>query len=52
VNGQLSVKAVAVACGYDDPNYFAKVFRRAYAISPSEFRTNGMYAAPFAQRED
>ncbi len=45
VGGQLSVKAVASACGFDDPNYFAKVFRRVFAISPTQFRTNGMYAA-------
>lgn len=49
VNGQLSVKAVAIACGFEDPNYFAKVFRRVYAISPSEFRTTGMYAAPYVE---
>lgn len=45
VNGQLSVKAISSACGFADPNYFAKVFRRTFAISPSEFRTTGMYAA-------
>jgi AraC-like DNA-binding protein len=45
VNGQLSVKAISSACGFEDPNYFAKVFRRTFAISPSEFRTTGMYAA-------
>lgn len=45
VNGHLSVKAIANACGFADPNYFAKAFRRTFAISPSEFRTTGMYAA-------
>jgi len=45
VNGQLSIKAIASACGFADPNYFAKVFRRTFSISPSEFRTTGMYAA-------
>ena len=45
VTGQLGIKAIANACGFDDPNYFAKVFRRTFAISPSEFRTTGMYAA-------
>jgi AraC-like DNA-binding protein len=43
--GQLSIKAISSACGFDDPNYFAKVFRRTFAISPSQFRTTGMYAA-------
>lgn len=45
INGELSIKAVSTVCGFDDPNYFAKVFRRSYAISPSAFRTNGMYSA-------
>ena len=45
VTGQLGVKAISSACGFEDPNYFAKVFRRTFAISPSEFRTTGMYAA-------
>ncbi|GLS17488.1 AraC family transcriptional regulator [Labrys miyagiensis] len=45
VNGQLSIKAIASTCGFADPNYFAKAFRRTFAISPSEFRTTGMYAA-------
>lgn len=44
VNGQLSVKEIASACGFEDPNYFAKAFRRTYGTSPSEFRTTGMYA--------
>ncbi|WP_245443576.1 AraC family transcriptional regulator [Labrys okinawensis] len=45
INAQLSIKAIASACGFVDPNYFAKAFRRTFAISPSEFRTTGMYAA-------
>ncbi|MCW6508274.1 AraC family transcriptional regulator [Lichenifustis flavocetrariae] len=36
---------VAKACGFDDPNYFAKVFRRTFGISPTEFRTTGMYSS-------
>jgi len=35
--GNTSVKAVSAACGYSDPNYFAKAFRRTYKLSPSEF---------------
>jgi AraC-like DNA-binding protein len=41
---QLPVKEVSHACGFDDPNYFAKVFRRYFGTSPTEFRTTGMYA--------
>ena len=33
-----SVKEIGVAVGYEDPNYFAKVFRKAYGMSPSEYR--------------
>ena len=40
-----SVKEVAVATGFGDSNYFAKVFRRVYGASPTEFRTTGMYAS-------
>lgn len=38
------VKEISGACGFEDPNYFAKVFRRFFGISPTEFRTTGMYA--------
>lgn len=40
----VSVKEVAVLTGFEDPNYFAKVFRRVFGTSPTEFRTTGMYA--------
>lgn len=43
VNGGISVKEVATLTGFADPNYFAKVFRRFFGASPSEFRTTGMY---------
>ena len=39
------VKEIAGMCGFEDPNYFAKVFRRFFGTSPTEFRTTGMYAA-------
>lgn len=41
----LSVKEVAIMSGFDDPNYFAKVFRRYFGASPTEFRTTGMYSS-------
>ena len=41
----LPVKEIALLCGFDDPNYFAKVFRRFFGTSPTEFRTTGMYSA-------
>jgi AraC-like DNA-binding protein len=36
--------------GFDDPNYFAKAFRRAFAASPSEYRQTGV-GAPAAAGE-
>jgi AraC-like DNA-binding protein len=40
----LPVKEISPLCGFDEPNYFAKVFRRFFGTSPTEFRTTGMYA--------
>jgi AraC-like DNA-binding protein len=34
----LSVKEVAVRCGFEDPYYFSKVFRRIDGLPPSHFR--------------
>lgn len=44
-HANMPIKSIAPLCGFDDPNYFAKTFRRFYGISPTEFRTTGMYAA-------
>lgn len=41
----LPVKEVSVMCGFEDANYFAKVFRKTYGTTPTEFRTTGMYAS-------
>ena len=43
-NSRVSVKGIAISCGFTDPNYFSKVFRRFFGASPTEFRTTGMYA--------
>ena len=37
------VKTVAFRCGYHDPNYFAKAFRRCLGVSPTEFRRHRMF---------
>lgn len=34
----VSVKEIGTRVGYADSNYFARVFKRMYGISPSEFR--------------
>jgi AraC-like DNA-binding protein len=33
-----SIAAVASSCGYSDPRYFARVFRRALGVTPSQYR--------------
>jgi AraC-like DNA-binding protein len=38
----LPVKEISILAGFSDPNYFAKVFRRYFGTSPTEFRTMGM----------
>jgi AraC-like DNA-binding protein len=43
-NRELPVKEIAALCGIPDNNYFSKVFRRTYDISPTDFRETGMYA--------
>ncbi len=37
-NPKYSIKEVCVMCGYSDPNYFSRIFRKYEGISPSEFR--------------
>lgn len=34
----IPIKDVCDACGYDDPRYFAKVFKKHTGMTPSEFR--------------
>jgi AraC-like DNA-binding protein len=37
--GSHTVKRVAEECGFGDANYFCKVFRRSFGVSPGAFRT-------------
>jgi len=39
-HSDMSVKEIAVACGFSDPNYFTKVFRKATGRSPVQFRAD------------
>ena len=36
-----SIARVAFACGFNDSNYFAVVFRKAFGVTPSEYRLSG-----------
>jgi AraC-like DNA-binding protein len=40
LEGAYSVREVAYRCGYDDPNYFSKIFRHYEGMSPQEYRAN------------
>ena len=45
------IKTIALRCGFTDPNYFAKVFRRTFGLSPRAFRATGMLnEAPLGAR--
>ncbi len=35
-----SIAQIAESCGYLDPLYFSKVFKKHYGVSPSEYRAN------------
>ncbi len=39
-NRSLSVSEIAYTCGYEDPGYFCKLFKRMYGKSPGIFRLN------------
>lgn len=36
---ELSIKEVTAAVGYNDQNYFSRIFRNKYGITPTEFRS-------------
>lgn len=38
----LSIKEISRAVGYNNPNYFTRVFKRVHSSSPSSFRSNKM----------
>lgn len=42
----LSVKEIAFACGFADPNYFSRQFRREHGMTPNEFRHRLLNGAP------
>jgi len=37
-NPSLSIAAIALDCGYNDPGYFARVFKQEFGITPQECR--------------
>jgi len=39
-NPNLSIVEIALSCGFNDSNYYSKVFKNKYKMSPSEFRNH------------
>jgi two-component system response regulator YesN len=37
-DSELSLKEITFEIGYNDPNYFSRVFKRVYGMSPTEYR--------------
>ena len=35
-----SIASIALECGYNDPGYFARVFKQEYGITPQEWRAS------------
>jgi AraC-like DNA-binding protein len=38
----LSITEIALRCGFDSINYYSRLFRRKYHVSPTEYRNNGV----------
>ena len=41
LNSSDSVSLVSESCGYHDPGYFSRIFRRITGVSPLAYRTEG-----------
>lgn len=39
-SGKLSITQTAIACGFNDPNYFGDAFKKNTGLSPRDFRKN------------
>jgi len=40
LDGTLSLKAIAIAVGFEDYNYFSRVFKRATGTSPKQYKVS------------
>lgn len=38
-NSELSIKEITAEVGYNDQNYFSRIFRNKYGVTPTEFRS-------------
>ncbi|MBQ2977339.1 MAG: helix-turn-helix transcriptional regulator [Clostridia bacterium] len=39
---RLQIQNIAQLCGIADPNYFTKLFKRFYGLTPAQFRKDGV----------
>jgi CheY-like chemotaxis protein/AraC-like DNA-binding protein/two-component sensor histidine kinase len=39
-NPASSIASIALDCGYNDPGYFARVFKQEYGVTPQDWRSN------------
>lgn len=46
-----SMKEIATACGFNDPNYFTRVFRKATGRSPVQYRAELQHLASAIERD-
>ena len=37
-DSRYSIKEVCLMCGYSDPNYFSRIFKKYEGMTPSEYR--------------
>lgn len=42
-NSEMSVGEIAWSCGYDDQNYFSRVFKRYVGLTPTEYKHNVLW---------
>lgn len=40
LNNELSITEICYECGFSDSSYFGKVFRKAYGLTPREYRSH------------
>lgn len=40
-----NITSVALDCGFQDPSYFARIFKQTYGMTPREWRANTAFAA-------
>ncbi|MBC7534518.1 MAG: helix-turn-helix domain-containing protein, partial [Ferruginibacter sp.] len=42
-NHAVTIASIALDCGYNDPGYFARVFKQECGVTPQEWRVRGEY---------